>query len=116
MRPPLVVCPVSALVSGNRGVHDLAYLPAGGVVARPELQAPRPAVVPRYYAPAIRGLHERVERVRRGHVPERGSGRRVYRPALGQRHYLGRLSPRDIISGPELQAPRAAAISRDDAP
>ena len=49
----------------------------------------RSAVVPAYYGLAVGGLYVRVERVCGEHVSECRHGRRIQRPTLGERSYLG---------------------------
>src|SRR5204863_3448608 len=69
---------------GHRQVDDLADLSPGGVVARPELQAPRPAIIPGDDAVRVGRLDVPIERVGVGYVPERRSPRRGDVPVLGQ--------------------------------
>src|SRR6478672_3061747 len=82
---------------GDSLINDLADLPAGGVVARPEsairVAGNRPTV--------IGGFYERVEGVVRRDVAEVGAAGRVYGPGLGQHHYFGELPPRDVAAPPE---------------
>ena len=90
LRPYTIIFPggrllrvAHALVLGSQA-HNLAYLPSGGIIPWAE----RAVVIPTYYLVAYRRLYVPVERVCRGHIPERWSNGSIKRPGFGQRHYF----------------------------
>src|SRR6476469_206463 len=82
---------------GNSVVDDLTYLPSGGGIPRPE----GPVGVTRDYRMVIGRFDIAVERIVGADVREVRPADRVYVPALGQVHDLGKLRTRDIVAPSE---------------
>src|SRR4051794_7623857 len=115
-RVAFLLSPVTpTLLSCHRQVDYLRYLAPRGVVAAPELQAARAAVVSGDDTVSVGRLDVPVEGVARRHVPERGGARVDQAPTPCQRHNLAQLAARHVVPGPVGQAGATAAVSADDA-
>src|SRR5207247_2337137 len=107
MSRPIGTCK-TLLRRADGAVHDLTNLPASGAIVRAE----RAVTVAGNYVMIVGCLNITVERVRPRHIKEVWAADSVYRPLLGQHHYLAQLRPLDVC----VWAERAVCVAGDDAP